>query len=49
LVVPFVVFTVLYIFLAVVVAWLLFRQVAQSPGASGEHQRRSEEDTHLVA
>lgn len=31
LVVPFVTFTLLYIFLAVVVAWLLFRQVAQSP------------------
>jgi cytochrome d ubiquinol oxidase subunit I len=30
LVVPFVVFTLLYVFLAVVVAWLLFCQVAQS-------------------
>jgi cytochrome bd ubiquinol oxidase subunit I len=33
LVVPLVVFTVLYLFLAFVVAWLLFRQVAQSPRA----------------
>ena len=33
LVVPFVTFTLLYVFLAVVVAWLLFRQVAQSPRA----------------
>lgn len=31
LVVPFVTFTVLYIFLAVITAWLLFRQVAASP------------------
>ena len=31
LIVPFVVFTLLYVFLAIVVAWLLFRQVAQSP------------------
>ena len=31
LVVPFLVFTLLYLFLALVVAWLLFRQVARSP------------------
>lgn len=31
LVVPFVTFTILYIFLAVITAWLLFRQVAASP------------------
>ncbi|HSE21162.1 MAG TPA: cytochrome ubiquinol oxidase subunit I [Pyrinomonadaceae bacterium] len=31
LVVPFLLFTFLYLFLAVVVAWLLIRQVAQSP------------------
>ena len=31
LVVPFITFTVLYIFLAVITAWLLFRQVAASP------------------
>ncbi len=31
LVVPFVTFTILYIFLAIVTAWLFFRQVAASP------------------
>ena len=31
LVVPFITFTVLYIFLAVITAWLLLRQVAASP------------------
>jgi cytochrome bd ubiquinol oxidase subunit I len=31
LVVPFVTFTILYIFLAIITAWLLFRQVAASP------------------
>jgi len=31
LIVPFLLFTFLYLFLAVVVAWLLIRQVAQSP------------------
>ena len=31
LVVPFITFTLLYIFLAVIVVWLLFRQVAMSP------------------
>jgi cytochrome d ubiquinol oxidase subunit I len=33
LIVPFLLFTLLYLFLAVVVAWLLIRQVAQSPDA----------------
>ena len=33
LIVPFVTFTVLYIFLALVTVWLLFRQVAASPKA----------------
>ncbi|HEX6125281.1 MAG TPA: cytochrome ubiquinol oxidase subunit I [Pyrinomonadaceae bacterium] len=32
LVVPFITFTVLYIFLAIITAWLLFRQVVASPG-----------------
>jgi cytochrome d ubiquinol oxidase subunit I len=36
LVVPFVFFTLLYIFLAVVVVWLLLRQVAASPRVVGE-------------
>jgi cytochrome d ubiquinol oxidase subunit I len=31
LVVPFVTFTILYIFLAVITTWLLLRQVAASP------------------
>jgi cytochrome d ubiquinol oxidase subunit I len=31
LVVPFVTFTILYIFLAIITAWLLLRQVASSP------------------
>lgn len=31
LIIPFVTFTILYIFLAVITAWLLFRQVAASP------------------
>lgn len=31
LVVPFVTFTILYVFLAIITAWLLFRQVAASP------------------
>lgn len=50
LVIPFVVFTLLYMFLAAVVAWLLFRQVAQSPRVDGiKHPEPSEEVPHLVA
>jgi cytochrome d ubiquinol oxidase subunit I len=49
LIIPFVVFTVLYLLLAVGVAWLLFRQVAQSPLGGGEHQELSEEVPKLVA
>lgn len=50
LAIPFVVFTLLYVFLAVIVAWLLFRQVAQSPSIGGtEDQKPSEEVPHLVA
>jgi cytochrome d ubiquinol oxidase subunit I len=33
LIVPFITFTVLYIFLAAITVWLLLRQVAASPGA----------------
>jgi cytochrome d ubiquinol oxidase subunit I len=33
LIVPFITFTVLYIFLALVTVWLLLRQVAASPKA----------------
>ena len=35
LVVPFITFTVLYIFLAAITVWLLLRQVAASPKAFG--------------
>jgi cytochrome bd ubiquinol oxidase subunit I len=44
LVIPFVVFTLLYVFLAVVVAWLLFRQVAQSPRVRDIQPRQSREE-----
>jgi cytochrome d ubiquinol oxidase subunit I len=50
LVVPFALFTILYLFLALVVAWLLYRQVAQSPAVDEiADQEVSEEVTHLVA
>ncbi len=49
LVIPFVVFTLLYVFLAVVVAWLLFRQVAQSPRVGSEDPEPSEEVPQHVA
>ena len=39
LVVPFIAFTVLYIFLAFVVIFLLKRQVFQSPKSFGETER----------
>ncbi|MGB7924259.1 MAG: cytochrome ubiquinol oxidase subunit I [Pyrinomonadaceae bacterium] len=45
LVVPFVVFTTLYIFLAIVVVWLLLRQVAASPRVVPE----TEEGAHRVS
>jgi len=41
LVVPFISFTVLYIFLAFVVIFLLKRQVFQSPKNFGETERKS--------
>jgi cytochrome d ubiquinol oxidase subunit I len=49
LVVPFVTFTLLYVFLAVVVAWLLLRQVAQSPAGIIERSERSQESPNLAA
>lgn len=50
LVVPFALFTILYLFLALVVGWLLYRQVAQSPVVDEiADQEVSEEVTHLVA
>jgi cytochrome d ubiquinol oxidase subunit I len=41
LIVPFIAFTVLYIFLAFVVIFLLKRQVFQSPRSFGETERRA--------
>jgi cytochrome d ubiquinol oxidase subunit I len=50
LVVPFLTFTLLYVFLAIVVAWLLFRQVAQSPSVGGiEHSEARREVPQRVA
>ena len=47
LIVPFLTFTLLYLFLAVIVVWLLWHQVVASPtipaGAPGE------ESSHAVA
>jgi cytochrome d ubiquinol oxidase subunit I len=48
LVVPFVTFTLLYIFLAAVVVWLLWRQVVASPGDRAEGRREREETGHAV-
>lgn len=42
LVVPFITFTVLYIFLAVVTVWLLLRQVAASPKAPEPQKREAQ-------
>ncbi len=50
LIIPFLVFSLLYLFLATIVAWLLYRQVAQSPtGGDIEHPKPSEEVPHLAA
>jgi cytochrome d ubiquinol oxidase subunit I len=49
LVVPFVTFTLLYVFLAVVVVWLLIRQVAQSPRAGDVDSELHEEAPKVVA
>lgn len=48
LIIPFLVFTLLYIFLAVVVVWLLFRQVARSPSELTEQAASGEEALKLV-
>jgi cytochrome d ubiquinol oxidase subunit I len=47
LIVPFVTFTLLYIFLAVIVVWLLWRQVVASPTIPAGAP--SEETSHAVA
>jgi cytochrome d ubiquinol oxidase subunit I len=49
LVVPFVTFTLLYIFLAVVVVWLLLRQVAASPSDEPRGSEPAKEVGHGVA
>lgn len=50
LIVPFITFTLLYIFLAVIVVWLLLRQVAASPSiAETEKLVSTEEESHIVA
>jgi cytochrome d ubiquinol oxidase subunit I len=49
LVVPFVTFTLLYVFLAAVVVWLLLRQVAASPRAALEKSPAREEEHAGVA
>ncbi len=43
LVIPFLTFTILYIFLAFITAWLLFKQVAESPATEAE--AKSDEET----
>ena len=42
LVIPFITFTLLYIFLAFVTAWLLFKQVAESPTSEAEAKNDKE-------
>ncbi|HYY58998.1 MAG TPA: cytochrome ubiquinol oxidase subunit I, partial [Pyrinomonadaceae bacterium] len=51
--VPFLTFTILYLFLSAVVVWLLFRQVAASPrvplATENEATRAPAESKHVVA
>jgi len=49
LVVPFLLFTLLYLFLAVVVGWLLWRQVAQSPNYDFTKRDPADKEISLVA
>lgn len=49
LIVPFIAFTLLYIFLAIIVVWLLFRQVAASPRLTGKDAEARKEDAKVVA
>jgi cytochrome bd ubiquinol oxidase subunit I len=49
LVVPFVTFTLLYIFLAAIVVWLLMRQVAKSPSIDSPDAEQSGDDKHAIA
>jgi cytochrome bd ubiquinol oxidase subunit I len=48
LVVPFVMFTLLYIFLAAIVVWLLIRQVAKSPRIFGPEARPGGDDEYAA-
>ncbi len=49
LVAPFVTFMLLYVFLAIVVIWLLWRQVAASPRVKDEHGPSKEGASHVSA
>jgi cytochrome d ubiquinol oxidase subunit I len=50
LIVPFLTFTLLYLFLAVIVIWLLWRQVVASPtNRTGPAGAPSEETSHAIA
>ena len=49
LIVPFITFTVLYVFLATIVVWLIWRQVAQSPRLPGLTTREPREAREYAA
>jgi cytochrome d ubiquinol oxidase subunit I len=49
LVIPFVTFTILYIFLAFITAWLLLKQVAESPDSHQEAKNPEQETEDLDA
>jgi cytochrome d ubiquinol oxidase subunit I len=49
LVVPFIAFTLLYIFLAAIVVWLLIRQVAASPRVTGKDAKTRKEESAVDA
>jgi cytochrome d ubiquinol oxidase subunit I len=49
LIVPFTVFTLLYIFLASVVVWLIWRQVAQSPRITERANSNREEGDYATS
>lgn len=48
LIVPFITFTLLYIFLAIVTAWLLLKQVAASPGVQIEGEQIAGEEKNAA-
>jgi cytochrome bd ubiquinol oxidase subunit I len=49
LVVPFITFTLLYIFLAIVVVWLLIRQVAKSPRIVSPDADKDKDNDYAIA